>query len=356
MLAAAVFPIIFLCQEKENVQHKPGASPDDSPLYSFVSRHLMSDDGGVYTNLRTDLPKQPDTARNHDQLSESTGLLMEYALLSQKKDLFDHQVYFLDKNLVSSKKWVKWMVGDEKKGPPVNASIDDLRIAHALIQAGQKWGNPEYKKLGMSVAEGLIQGNASGPYLADYYNWEDKKKGDKFTSSYLDLKAMRLLAEEKPADWKKVYESSRTLLQEAQLPSGLYRKTYKLDSKQWLPDGQGYNLIDSLLAALHASEDGLSVEPTLSFLHKAWNKDGVLYGTYKEDGQTLTENESPAVYAIAVRLLRLQQDPLAEELKKRMGQLSVQDSNSPYYGGFLDTNTLECYSFDQLQALLVERE
>ncbi|WP_309557639.1 hypothetical protein [Paenibacillus larvae] len=248
------------------------------------------------------------------------------------------------------------MVGDEKKGPPVNASIDDLRIAHALIQAGQKWGNPEYKKLGMSVAEGLIQGNASGPYLADYYNWEDKKKGDKLTSSYLDLKAMRLLAEEKPADWKKVYESSRTLLQEAQLPSGLYRKTYKLDSKQWLPDGQGYNLIDSLLAALHASEDGLSVEPTLSFLQKAWNKDGVLYGTYKEDGQTLTENESPAVYAIAVRLLRLQQDPLAEELKKRMGQLSVQDSNSPYYGGFLDTNTLECYSFDQLQALLVERE
>ncbi|MDT2242836.1 hypothetical protein P7H20_00290 [Paenibacillus larvae] len=48
LLAAAVFPIIFLCQEKENVQHKPGVSPDDSPLYSFVSRHLMSDDGGIH--------------------------------------------------------------------------------------------------------------------------------------------------------------------------------------------------------------------------------------------------------------------------------------------------------------------
>ncbi|MDT2250132.1 hypothetical protein P7H09_01755 [Paenibacillus larvae] len=73
LLAAAVFPIIFLCQEKENVQHKPGVSPDDSPLYSFVSRHLMSDDGGytqicvrIYSSSRirqeimTSFPNLPD--------------------------------------------------------------------------------------------------------------------------------------------------------------------------------------------------------------------------------------------------------------------------------------------------------
>lgn len=356
ILAAAVFLTIFLSSEREHVQRKPEVRSDDSPLYVFIFRHLLDDEGGVYTNLRTDLPKEPDTARNHDQLSESTGLLMEYALKRGNKDLFDHQVHFLSKHLLVSKKWIRWMIREDRKGPPVNASIDDLRIVQTLLQAGRKWGDSEYTEIGMSVADGLIQGNASGSYLADYYNWEDKRKGNKLTSSYLNLKAMRVLAEQKPAEWQKIYESSRLLLQEAQLPSGLYRKTYNLDSKEWVPDDQGHNLIDSLLAALHASEDGLSVQPTLHFLHQVWRQDGVLYGAYKEDGQALTANESPAVYAIAIRLLGLHQDPLADELKTRLGQLSVQDSNSPYFGGFVDTSTLACYSFDQLQALLTEGE
>ncbi|KIL41304.1 hypothetical protein SD70_07550 [Gordoniibacillus kamchatkensis] len=282
--------------------------------------------------------------------------MLQYAAAANRWDIYRQQTLFLRRYLLQPSGHVRWKTDSshrQKLGS--NAAIDDLRIVRALLAGARKWGAASDHRLAKEIADALLRDNRTGNLLADHYNTEDGAKAETLTSSYLDPASMFVLAKE-DSRWLPVAEASLKLLTEAAQPNGFYRKTYNLARGEWTdPAGSDRNMIDTLLAAIHAQEAGAPPVPTLRLVQALWSRDGRLYGTYRDDLQAASADESPAVYALAVRLLeQAGEAERAKPLRSRLAQLAVQDPASPFYGGFLDPATLECYSFDNLQALIVE--
>jgi len=97
----------------------------------------MDSEGGITTNTH---PSMGDS----NTLSESTGILMECALINNDKNLFDMEYRYIKVNLVTENFFIKWKEGNDVF---CNASIDDLRIIGALLEAYEKWGEKIIKIL-----------------------------------------------------------------------------------------------------------------------------------------------------------------------------------------------------------------
>jgi hypothetical protein len=354
LLALAAALIVWMRSEQDKRDIRQG---DESPLLRFVYEHLMDPSGGIYTNLRDDLELEPDMAGNHQMLSESTGLMMHYALRTDRRALFDAQVSFLRNFLMTDDGQIRWVY--EKQGPlsdvHVNAGIDDLKIIGALLEASERWRTDRYERLADRLADVLLKQGVADDYLTDYYDWQYDYRADTITSSYLDLGTLRKLAVRDPS-WQPVYERADALLKSAYLPNGLFYKTYVIPERKWLKPDQ-FNMIDVLYAALHLMEGGGDASNTVRMIERKWQEDGMLFTSYDEELQTVDESISPAVYALAYRLLiHADRAAAAEAIRGELHRLSVRDERSPYYGGFVENSTLESYSFDHLQALLAEAD
>ncbi|MCD1259785.1 hypothetical protein B5M42_013165 [Paenibacillus athensensis] len=360
LLLAAIGAAIAGLAERKPTEAEPAdvARAGDSPLYTFVRTHFLAGDGGVYTNLRDDLPLQPHVANNHQMLSESTGLLLLYSLRTDRQALFDQQAGFVRERLDAGSGRIRWVIDPQGRIDEVtaNATVDDLRIVRALREGADHWQEQADGKLAAAIARQLEASVRDGEYLSDFYNWDNGANADTLTASYLDLYTLRMLGEASPL-WQQVYARSRQLLQGAALSSGLFEKQFSLTTKQWM-QADKLNAIDSLYTALHLAEVQGETTTTLAFLRKTWNEHGKLFNDYTRDGQPASELESPAAYALAYRLIKLAApgDGLADSLYARMTQLAVLDPASPYYGGYVDPAKQEGYSFDQLQGLLAEAE
>lgn len=350
---------IVLFQLQSSPRYIP--PPDSTRLFQAFHRHFVDSTGGVYTNLRNDLPLSPGMAANHQMLSESTGLLMLYALKTDDRALFDLQYRFLNQYLLAPNGLVRWIAdpADSSFQAHANASIDDLRIVSALDQAERKWGTDGkslYGKTSARIASALLEyQTGSGGLLADYFDWHSNRQAETVTVSYLDLQTMERLAL-RDSRWKPVADSSRALLQNAALPNGLFRKTYRINTNDWEPLKE-VHLVDTLYSAYHLAQAGADVAPTADFISGQFARHGKLYGIYNPDGSPAKDVESPAVYALAIRLLDLANSrrPTAELLRKRLDDMAVSDPASPYFGAYVQLPGPEGYSFDHLQALLAEQ-
>ncbi|HOM03568.1 MAG TPA: hypothetical protein PLH43_12200 [Acetivibrio sp.] len=69
-------------------------------LLKFIETHLMDPEGGIITNTH---PERGDT----NTLSESIGILMEYALIDSNKGLLDKEYRYLVKNLLTEDFFIK---------------------------------------------------------------------------------------------------------------------------------------------------------------------------------------------------------------------------------------------------------
>ncbi|WP_442602966.1 glycosyl hydrolase family 8 [Paenibacillus sp. KN14-4R] len=329
----------------------------DSPLFRFIVTHLMDKSGGIYTNLRTDLPKVEHVASNHAMLLESNGLLMQYALHTGRRDLFDGQLRFITKHMQGSDGLLRWKYeGPHGEKAKTNASLDDLRVIRCLLDAHDKWGEASYQTYALLLGDALLKANRQKDLLVDYYDMTTKQQANQVTVSYLDVQTMkRLMAFN--SNWAPIYEATLSLLTKAQLSSGLFMKTFDLKSNQWMLCEGKFNTIDSLISAIHAMEAGLPTSRTIDWLQMTWARDGRLFAYYDTSGNKLDQIESPAVYALAARLVhKAGLHQLEDQLVQRMQQFAVQDSSSQYVGGYVDLASLQCYSFDNLQALLMEAE
>ena len=328
---------------------------NESPLLRFVAEHLMDPSGGIYTNLRDDLALPPDTAGNHQMLSESTGLMMEYALSVNRRDLFDSQAHFLTTRLMTDDGQIRWVY--EEEGPyrdvSVNAAIDDLKIIAALLKASERWEDEGYGKLADRLSGVLLRQGTAGDLLPDYYDWRHGELADEITSSYLELGALGRLAERDSA-WRPIRDRALELLESARLQGGLFLKTYRISEGRWL-EQDAFNMIDVLYAAGHLAAAGVGIPETLDMIERKWREDGELHAVYDREWRTVDASISPAVYALAGRLLTdAGRADTAAPILGGMHDLAVRDEDSPWYGGFVDPDTLEAYSFDHLQALLAE--
>jgi hypothetical protein len=356
ILAIVLLIIIVIQVYKPTVPYE--LKGDESPVFTFLVKHLLDESGGVYTNLRDDQDFKPDIANNHQMLSESTSLLMEYAVRSNNEELFKTQYRFLLDYLLTEEGFIRWVhdPAGRREDVHTNATIDDLKIIHALLKAAQLWQEPKYERTALRIAntlkEQVLQDDG---FLPDYYDWQLQKAAVTVTSSYLDLSALGKLAEYDAA-WENAYLRAKQLLHEAKLANGLFKKTYQIEWQAWM-EQTDFNMIDVLYAALHLTEAGHHADATCSFVVQKWKRDRKLYAAYDRDGTAMSETVSPAVYALAHRLLvHCGFQEIAEQIYNELMQLSIQDEESAYYGGFVELSTLEAYSFDHLQALLSQLE
>lgn len=353
--ALLVTAAVLTIRTQSDPNHRYHPQGNESPLLRFVVEHLMDPSGGIYTNLRNDLELEPDTAGNHQMLSESTGLMMEYAIRTNRQDLFDTQVSFLRTRLMTREGQIRWV--HEEEGPfsdvHVNAAIDDLKIIAALLEASERWEDDGYGRLADRLAGVLLKQGTAGDLLPDYYDWRYGEQADEITSSYLELGALGRLAERNP-EWRPIRDRALSLLESSRLPGGLFLKTYRIAEGHWI--GQdSFNMIDALYAAGHLASAGIDISDTLDMIERKWREDGRLSAAYDSEWRTVDEGISPAVYALAYRLLMGDgRTDTAASILEAMYEWSERDERSPHYGGFVDPSTLEAYSFDHLQALLAE--
>ncbi|MBL0385073.1 hypothetical protein JJB07_00315 [Tumebacillus sp. ITR2] len=353
--------------------HRTVALPELSPyknlaeerLYRFVKTFLTDGQGGVRTNLMpttSGAVTSGDTARGHAVLSESVGLLMEYAVRASNRELFEIEVRLLEQRFLTGEYFVRWVappLGEKTPVSTVNSSIDDLRLIGALLAGDEKFGDEHARRLAEHIAKGLLSYNGQSGFLRDFADVATGKRADEVSIRYLNLGVLAKLSGTDLA-YKPVYEQSRQLLQRAQQPSGLYATV-------WLPDTGAFrqqdgevevdpHMAEQLVAALYAQEAKLSTERMTTLLKKALGAAGRLPATIDRDGAPATDMESPAVYALAaIYLHRAGEESATAACLKRLEEMQVQKGER-YDGGYVDLSSLEAFSFDQLEALLALRE
>ncbi|HHV29928.1 glycosyl hydrolase family 8 [Acetivibrio mesophilus] len=316
-------------------------------LLKFIESYLLDSEGGVITNTH---PKRGDS----NTLSESIGILMEYAVIDNNKSMFDREYQYLGKNLITEDFFIKWRTGNDTF---CNASIDDLRIIGALLEAYEKWGEDEYKDLALSLQQRIYNAQVKEGNLYEFFDWKYNIPKTSTPLCYLNLKVMNKLKEYNKG-WKKVYDRSLSIIAGGEMEtSPLFYKHFDYSLGKYLPDEEyresgGICLVYTLYTALCMAEAGISNDELLSWLGSEMEK-GKVYAWYDPNSKKpASDMESTAVYALGSIFAGLLGDEmLSEKLLDRMLEFMVTDEDSQYYGGFGNSETGEFYSFDNLMAL-----
>ncbi|PWK16555.1 hypothetical protein [Tumebacillus permanentifrigoris] len=373
LLGAMVLAIVLSsCQQAQNARQtvtlpEPARylHPAEERLYKFLRAHMTDAQGGVYTNLMPTTAgavTSGDTTKGHAVLSESVGLLLEYAVLAENAALFQIEMRLLEQRFLTGEYFVRWVVpplGEKGVESTVNSSIDDLRLIGALLAGAEQFGDERAHRLATHLATGLLQYNAPSGWLSDYADVQTGKQSATVQTRYLNLPVLGALSQTDPA-YQPVYEHAKHLLEEARQPSGLY-------ATAWVPSNGGFrqtggavevdaHMAEQLVAACYAQEAKLPTDGMTALLQKALRATNRLPATVDREGNPIGELESPAVYALAaIYLHRAGEEALAEMCLQRLEEMQVQGDHR-YSGGYVDLQSLEAYSFDQLEALLALRE
>lgn len=325
----------------------------------FLQEEMMTEQQALLTDsnvrgiVRATLDE--DALRDSGVLSESVGLLMEYAARKGDRELFDGQLALLQSHLLSRTGLVFWRLSaDLTMTADANASVDDLRIAYALCLAHERWPDGGYLDPGKTLGRALRETVAPDGIMRDYLNWRgsgDPILAEKVSLTYLDLPAMRKLSLY-DSGWSQVLRRSRAILQGGQTGAGLFYAKYDTESGAYV-GGIG-NMIHMSLAALALADDRPANRRFLSFLKKKMDEDGKIYAAYNaETGEPTAFFESTSVYAICARIALAQDDrEFGMALFERMKWMQQLNPRSPLFGAFADD---EVFAFDNLQALLTLR-
>ena len=297
------------------------------------------------------IPDRPDYVP--EALSESLGLWLLILETSGHKEKFASQVSILRNYFRLLNGTLSWrlQLGQQRETvyvAPYSATIDDMRVIGALLEAEQKWGIRDYRDLAMQFAQALKKYALVEDLLMHQTGPSEKDRGPKIVDlSYLDLPTMTRLGK-LDGDWQKVKDRCRQVLKGGMRPTGLFFDKYDVDKKFYYNAEK--NLINSLLCAIHLAEQSSDRDLTILFLKKEWAQRGKIYGRYDPDtGQSIVPYESVAVYALAMRLALLLGDmTFAEQMRARILLLSSGSKGGVWRGSLVDEGG---HSFDHLQAL-----
>ena len=322
----------------------------------FLTRKMMTADGAFLAEGKT-----PRHCRHRvlDEaslaasgvLSESVGLWMLYAVDVGDRTLLDQQFKLLQARLLSQFGLVYWKLSaDLDLTADANASVDDLRIAQALVLAYERWNDPRYLDQALDLAANLRKWCVKDGVLLDYVSWRDygpPAGADAASLAYLDLEAMRSLVPY-DAEWAKIRVRAAKILAEGQTDTGLFYAAYDPAAKKY--GGEEGNAIHLALAASFLADAEPQNHRFLDFVREQFGEEGKLYAQFNAvKGEATQFFESTSVYAICSMLARRQGDgKLADRLLERMKESQNLDPESPLYGAFCDA---EVFSFDNLQAL-----
>ncbi len=333
-------------------------SSQERALWNFLNNWMMNPDGGVYTNLKPVQQTKNNPNVGHAVLSESVGLVLEYAV-----DAYDQPLFEREKNLLKNKFIIKgsvlqWVIPMSTK-TPINSSVDDLRIIGALMTGANQFNEPTTQQLALQLAENLYSTNALGGFLADDNSEKAASSGVTVTLPYANVQTLAMLCKSLP-EYDRIYQNEKKLLMESLLSRGFYAYQYFPQEHMFRQTSDGLPMLDTSLAeqlvtAIDAEQAGLSTKPFTSHLEELMNQNAVkIFTRIDQTGMFASKDESPAVYALATRyFFAVGESKYAEICHKRL--LALQSRSGKYAGGFVDLQTLQAFSFDQLQALITYR-
>lgn len=300
----------------------------------FVTEKMTDENGGIISQYEKD----------DSVLSESQGIIMEYAVQTGNKALFE-KAYSYVKKYLNQEGLTLWKYGGNDA--TCNALLDDLRIEKALRNAEKKWGGlaAELKEKETAV----LSYNTSKNEPVDFYDWKSKQKAERFTLCYGDLEEIAYLKD------SALYENTKKIIEEGYISDQFpfYYNYYDYKEKRYNQDP--LNMSEALYTAYHLAQTGNLKEQTLKWI-KANTKSGGIKARYTVDGKVVKDYsyESTAVYAL-VGLIALEVDDpdLLTRALYRMEKARQFDEESESNGAFGGQDGGDLYSFDQCMPLLL---
>ena len=314
----------------------------------FVLENMIGEDGGAHTNF---VDKSGDSPTGHDVLSESQGLLMEYAVLSRNSELFADSWNYAKERLYRDGVFAWYATGDGKRAN-ANALIDDLRIYRALKNANELWGG--YGAELAALAKAIGGHNIEKGHLAGFYDFQQKRAGTTLPLFYIDLEALRDLAAE-DADFAEAAREAEEILRGGYIGDGfpLYHSTYDHSTGKYSADSM--NTSEALMSLYHAVRAGIAEPRSIDWLARKVES-GTLAARYHADGRPVNgfEYDSTAAYAIAALIgAEAGNARLYTCARNRMEKYYVTEPTS-LQGAFSDrADGSDIIAFDQLMPLLV---
>lgn len=312
----------------------------------FIRNNLTNDSGGVKMTL---LNEDVDDLDSETILSESQGIMLEYAEIINDVELFNTTLDYINKYMKNDE-LVSWRV-ENKNASRVNAAIDDLRIYGALKDGFYKFGknNKELRK----YRKAIYKYNVEDKKLIDSYDFEYNMKAERLTLCYADFKVLKELTED-DRRFKKVYNNSLEIVKNGYISNEfpLYYSWYNYKTGAYEKDE--LNTAEAMVTLLHLAEIGELQEDTISWIKDTIKTNGIL-GRYNVDGSVVSgyEYESTAVYAIIALIgNELDDRELIDLAVNKMERMRINNVESQFNGAFGNSDGTGIYSFDQCMALL----
>lgn len=313
----------------------------------FVTTSLMSMDGGIYTNYKE---RQGESPIGHDILSESQGLLMEYAAMTKNQELFERGFSFAKEHLYEQN-LATWVVTSKGEKADANALLDDLRILRSLHDANNSIGG--YEEEETQLAKAILLYNAEGHKVVDFYNFSTKEKASRFTLCYGDFIAMQQI-EEKFPHMTSLEETMLAIVQDGYISDEFpfYHNYYDYNKKVY--DEGALNMAEAMYTLYHLAEVGALKQTSVDWLKEKLRGNGIL-ARYGVDGEVIPgyEYQSSAVYALVGFIAtQIQDKELLTMAISRMEDNRCFDASDSLNGAFAKQLD-DVMSYDQCLALVL---
>lgn len=313
----------------------------------FVLQAMMNEQGGMYTEY----PAEESGSRHpagKDVLSESQGLLMQYALAADEKELFD-RVYRFAKQQMQAEGLFAWYVAEGEMAGS-NAFLDDLRIYGALLEADKKWGG--YEQDALEVGNALLQKNCSKEGFVSFYDFSSKRMGNEISLCYIDLETITQLTQQ--GNCPEMLQNMQQILQDGYISDEFpfYYGSYSYESGRY--SQESLNMAEAMYTLYHLSKTGDLKESSENWILEQLRNGGIM-ARYTVDGEIVKDYgyESTGIYALAVLIgLNCKNEEMVTKALSRMEEIRIFDSSSFYNGAFGNIDGTGIYSFDQCVSLL----
>jgi len=286
-------------------------------------------------------------------LSESVGLEMLVSVNAGDRRSFDRQMEMVKTRFLGPLGLMYWKLKENMEpDEPWNASLDDLRVARALILAHGLWGGQAYLDLALSIGEAVLEYNVTDNVLVDGCSWKKGVTGkfkvadtyETSTLAYVDVLAMELLAKHDPR-WTPVMQRSWGVLAAGVSGRDLPMWLYDTGESMYDDDSPEDEIIGKMMALSYMAEGGFLPLRAAEHVRRV-SLTGSLTDKYG--------NENISV--IALMSLFLKNAGFSVEAMDKACSLSEFRMDSPGMKGLLGYEESEgCYSawtFDNLLALL----
>ena len=239
-------------------------------------------------------------------VSESMGQAMEYAALRKDRQYFDLLAAQTDKYYLDRAGYYYWKINAENyAGEQISALVDDLRIFKAYYLAAQN-NMGDYSKQLAYVSESIYKFDSDGKYLYDFYDDRSQQKADYVSLFYLDMNSIDMLKAYDKQKWQELWQNSRELLQKIEKREyGFYPVAFSYSEKKYVWNETGINMVENLYTALNLYNADGDTGSLLKFMREEIKTNKKIANWYNFDGSVKDENESAAVYALAVSYTHL---------------------------------------------------